>query len=156
MNISIKAKSSRGDASYTVDFMTKDGVLSVFCDCPAGEWGKFCKHKWQLLNGDESMLTSIDQSSQLKIVHTLAIEKGIHDLYKDVDALEKHKKILAKEQKKEKDSMKKALSKKHTLTEEQFFDLNASLSAIDTKMAYTGYLITKEKEVVEKKLKSGF
>ena len=156
VNISIKAKSSSGDSFYTVEFITKDDILSVFCDCPAGEWGKFCKHKWQLLNGDETMLASTDQRSQLISINKLAIEKGINDLYKDIEVFEKQKKTLTKEQKKEKDSVKKTLSKKNMLTEEQFFEANASLYELDKKMAYTSYLLAKEKEVVEKKLKSGF
>jgi peptidoglycan hydrolase CwlO-like protein len=102
------------------------------------------------------MLASTDQRSQLISINKLAIEKGINTLYKEIETLEKQKKTLTKEQKKAKDSVKKTLSKRNTLTEGQFFEANASLYELDKKMAYTSYLIAKEKEVVEKKLKSGF
>lgn len=156
MFISIKALSSRGDSFYTVDFFLKHDALSVLCDCPAGEWGKFCKHKWQLLNGDESMLAEPAQSDKLAEVHKLALERGLNDLYQETERLEKKKKVLAREQKKEKDAVKKALSKKVILNQDQFSEANRALHEKDMEVGFVSYLIAKEKEVLEQKLKNGF
>lgn len=156
MNISIKAKSSSGDSFYTVDFFVKEDVLSVLCDCPAGEWGKFCKHKWQLLNGDQDMLADPEQAEKLLPITKLAAEKGVGNLYKDVEDLEAQKKALTKDQKKAKNALKKTLSKKATLDEVEFAAANEPVSEIDLRIAYISYLMAKEKEIVENKLKNGF
>jgi len=156
MNISIKAKSSSGDGFYTVDFFVKEDVLSVLCDCPAGEWGKFCKHKWQLLNGDQDMLADPEQAEKLLPITELATKKGVEGLYKDVEDLEAQKKALTKDQKKAKNALKKVLSKKVTLEEAEFAAANEPAAEIDLKIAYISYLLVKEKEIVEGKLKNGF
>lgn len=156
MNISIKAKSSSGDSYYTVDFFIKDEVLSVLCDCPAGDWGKFCKHKWQLLNGDETMIFDPEQSAQLASVTKIAVAKGIKDLYEKFEKQEADLKIKIKAQKKEKSSLKKRLAKKDLLTEDQFQQENEVAYELDRDVAYISYLVAKEKEMVEKKLKTGF
>jgi tetrahydromethanopterin S-methyltransferase subunit G len=130
--------------------------LSVHCECPAGECGKLCKHKWQLLNGDEKMLFDLSQLTDLKTINSIAIERGLGDLYKEVESLEKLKKSLAKDQKKEKDSVNKSLSNRNLLNEVKFIEANSKLHEIDKKISFTNYLISKQKDVVEKKLKNGF
>ena len=49
--ISIKVVSSSGD-TYDVLFKFSDDKFSVLCHCPAGIYGKLCKHKTGLLDGD--------------------------------------------------------------------------------------------------------
>ena len=49
-------KSSDGETTYVVQFILDAEKLSVFCTCSAGEFGKICKHKLALLNGDRSLL----------------------------------------------------------------------------------------------------
>ena len=132
MNITLKAKSSNG-SFYNVDFQQVAEGLSVHCECPAGEWGKFCKHKWQLLNGDEKMLFYSNQLNDLKAINSLAIGRGLNSLYKEIESLEKLKKSLTKDQKKEKESVKKSLSNRKLLTEEKFIEANAKLHEIDKK-----------------------
>lgn len=156
MKITLEAKSSSGDYSYNVGFWQKNGLLSVWCDCPAGEWGKFCKHKWQLLNGNEKMLADASQADELNIIKELAIERGIDKLYKKVDDLENQKKELAKIQKKEKDRLKKVFSKKVVLSELEFMEERDTFFHTEKSLAYITYLISKEKEIVEKNLKEGF
>ncbi len=155
MNILLKANSSSG-SFYNVEFREVEEGLSIHCDCPAGEWGKFCKHKWQLLNGDESMLFDSSQLDQLAAIHKIALERGLKQFYKNMEELETLKKSLTKEQKAEKNSVKKSLSNRKLLTEEQFIEANAKLNDLDTKVSFTSYLISKEKEVLENKLKNGF
>jgi uncharacterized Zn finger protein len=70
MKISIKAKSSSGDP-YTVDFLIEKNKLSVFCDCQAGKFGQLCKHKTELIAGDQSRLFDESEVSKLKELETL-------------------------------------------------------------------------------------
>ncbi len=155
MNVLLKANSSSG-SFYNVEFREAEEGLSIHCDCPAGEWGKFCKHKWQLLNGDENMLFDSSQLNQLAAIHKIALERGLSAFYKKIEELEMLKKSLAKEQKQEKNSVKKSLSNRKLLTEEKFIEANAKLNQLDHKVSFTSYLISKEKEVLENKLKNGF
>lgn len=54
--------SSDGVRSYLAGFMVEEGVLNVFCGCPAGELGKWCKHKMALMSGDAKMLGDLDSA----------------------------------------------------------------------------------------------
>jgi uncharacterized Zn finger protein len=56
MEIIILANSSSRDEPYTVAISFTETGLSIFCNCPAGEWGKYCKHKMAVLLGDEKIL----------------------------------------------------------------------------------------------------
>ena len=58
-------KSSSGKETYKVDFIDEDGRLKVKCDCPAGRFGKFCKHKLSLLQGYADMLYNETQEEEL-------------------------------------------------------------------------------------------
>lgn len=54
MKKEFEIKSSDGVKSYVVEFVIEAGKLYVYCGCPAGEFGKWCKHKMQLMTGDMS------------------------------------------------------------------------------------------------------
>lgn len=57
INISFLIKSSSNpEISYKVVFNNKDGLINIKCDCPAGELTKLCKHKLNLIRGDDSAL----------------------------------------------------------------------------------------------------
>lgn len=62
MRYDLLVKSSDGETTYVVQFIIEAEKLSIFCACPAGEFGKICKHKLALLNGDRTMLV-VDGSS---------------------------------------------------------------------------------------------
>ena len=51
--ISLPAKSSSGESHYTVQFIVENGSMKVKCNCQAGKYGRFCKHKFGLLKGNE-------------------------------------------------------------------------------------------------------
>ena len=61
----IYAKSSEGDKRYSVDFIFEDNRMAVKCDCPAGRFGKFCKHKFAFLKGNDSWLADEEQYDAL-------------------------------------------------------------------------------------------
>ena len=54
MKKEFEIKSSDGVTSYVVEFILEAGMLHVYCGCPAGVFGKWCKHKMQLMTGDIS------------------------------------------------------------------------------------------------------
>lgn len=68
MKLTIQAKSS-GQEPYNVEFLVEEDRLSVYCNCQAGNFGKLCKHKTELLAGDASRLfdeTEVSKLEQLK------------------------------------------------------------------------------------------
>lgn len=46
--------SSDGVTTYVVEFSLESSKLHVYCSCPAGALGKWCKHKMRLISGDVS------------------------------------------------------------------------------------------------------
>lgn len=66
MQHDLLVNSSDGETTYVVQFIFEAKKLSVFCTCSAGEFGKICKHKLALLNGDRSLL--VDDSDALGFV----------------------------------------------------------------------------------------
>jgi uncharacterized Zn finger protein len=157
MKVSLKAISSSGDSEYLVDFIVDDnGKLSVFCDCPAGEWGRFCKHKWRLLHGDESMLADPAQINDLKKVAGIAQGRNASGLYDDINELELEIKGLSKLLKKEKSLRDNRLSSKNIVSLDEFSEASARLFSIEQQIDYCKYLVSKNKQLIEIKLKEGF
>lgn len=50
MRIDIEVPSSSSDATYVVSVGQDDQGIFVSCSCPAGVFGKLCKHKLEVLN----------------------------------------------------------------------------------------------------------
>lgn len=50
INIDIEIPSSSSDATYCVSVTQDDNGVLVSCTCPAGVFGKLCKHKLEVLN----------------------------------------------------------------------------------------------------------
>lgn len=95
------AKSSSRDDPYTVTFSKSDsGTLSVWCDCPAGIYGKLCKHKLLLSSNDASMLYDDYQVAELKKAHQWVNDAGLIDIINEASSIEKEiedtKKLLKK------------------------------------------------------------
>lgn len=65
MEKTVLVKSS-GDDPYAVSVLLKETDLSIFCDCPAGEWGKYCKHKMAIVLGDEEFLYDDEQTANFE------------------------------------------------------------------------------------------
>ncbi|MCX5869704.1 MAG: hypothetical protein NTY00_03500 [Deltaproteobacteria bacterium] len=61
METTILAKSSSRDEPYAVAISLTETGLSFFCNCPAGEWGKYCKHKMAIVLGDAKILYNDEQ-----------------------------------------------------------------------------------------------
>jgi hypothetical protein len=66
METTIFAKSSsQPDSPYSVHFIINDATLSIHCSCPAGIYGKLCKHKTSFIKGDLNMLHDPSQQDLL-------------------------------------------------------------------------------------------
>lgn len=63
MEKTVLVKSSSRDDPYAVSVLLKETDLSIFCDCPAGEWGKYCKHKMAIVLRDEKVLYDDEQTA---------------------------------------------------------------------------------------------
>jgi hypothetical protein len=71
----LRANSSSGDP-YDVHFDFSDNQLTVFCNCQAGIFGKICKHKTGLLDGNLSILfNKADQEKLLQIIELVKKSK---------------------------------------------------------------------------------
>ena len=84
--IILKAKSSSG-GTYDVIFQNKGGLLVVFCSCKAGIYGNICKHKTQLLNGDESMLYNRNDVTALREIIEWIGKSSYKELLEEYDIL---------------------------------------------------------------------
>ncbi len=73
--IILRANSSSGDP-YNVHFDFSDNKLTVFCNCQAGTYGKLCKHKTGLLDGNLSIIfNKADQEKLLQIIELVKKSK---------------------------------------------------------------------------------
>ncbi|WP_417607082.1 SWIM zinc finger family protein [Primorskyibacter flagellatus] len=58
MNFVVRSKSSGNEYNVQV-YSTDDGPV-ITCDCPAGENGQYCKHRFALISGDEREVVEAD------------------------------------------------------------------------------------------------
>lgn len=91
----------QGSASepYTVVFMKhSDNNLSAFCTCPAGENGQYCKHRFNILDGQTKGIIS-NNLDDVKIIQSWLpgsdIEEALIKMRELEVELEKVKKALS-------------------------------------------------------------
>ena len=102
MEVEVPVKSSSNpDESYVVTFSLEGGKLSVFCTCPAGGWGKLCKHKTGLIENNEALVAGDEGIPALAKAHELIAKTSLLDVYQDFKerrkAIEAQQKKLKKE-----------------------------------------------------------
>lgn len=51
--------SSDGVTLYPVSYSVEEGVLKIYCGCPAGLLGKWCKHKANLITQEDSKFINV-------------------------------------------------------------------------------------------------
>ena len=156
MEIELKAKSSSLGFSYNVVFRLIDGKLSAFCNCQAGENGQNCKHKWQLLHGDESMLLDLSQKDQLKQIAEIAKGKNIDSLNDRIESLKNESKKFEKAQKKANAVLREKTARRMALKFEEYEELCADLDTCNHAVDYQKYLIKGEKKIIDKMIREGF
>ena len=103
MKITIQAKSS-SSTPYTVHFLVEEGKFSAHCNCQAGIFGKLCKHKTELIAGDQSRL--FDESEIPKLKELESIISKAPDIGTIAREIAESEKIIRREQAKMKKSKK--------------------------------------------------
>ena len=104
--MTIRAKSSRSEP-YDVDFLFENGRLSVYCNCKAGIFGRLCKHKTELIVGDESRLFNI--SDKDKMTQLRSIISRVPEVHSLAGSIAHSEKLIRREQTKIK-TLKKQFS----------------------------------------------
>jgi len=111
--IRIKAKSS-SEEPYDVVVTKHESFFIVSCTCQAGIYGKICKHKTQLLAGDESMLFNPDDLSALTEIRSLIQSSEYNALLKEYETIRKEIEVAKRKEQKFRrrieDAMKKGIS----------------------------------------------
>lgn len=96
---------SKGD-EYEILFEREGNNLDVFCTCPAGDNGLYCKHRFALMEGDVTKLLS-ENEDEVPIIKNLLKGTDVEAAYNEVlkvqaaydeigERLKKAKKTLAK------------------------------------------------------------
>jgi len=104
-------KSSDNLTTYKVDFNFGE-VVQVQCDCPAGIYGKHCKHKMGLLQGDTSLLADPNQSGLLTECLSRLDGSDIFKAIQELNACEHQLSEMKKICEKKKKSLEKILQGK--------------------------------------------
>ncbi len=89
METTILVKSSNRDKPYAVAVSSTEYGLSIFCDCPAGEWGKYCKHKMAVVLADRRILYDDNQIDNFNKVVELIAKSSYPDLVEELRDAEK-------------------------------------------------------------------
>lgn len=115
MEILIRAKSrSNPDEPYEVRFSFDEDSATVFCDCPAGEWSKLCKHKVELVKGNAKMLHDESDAKVLAEIQSRLVETSVLDYVMEYEKkkkdIEKRQAMLKKELANERGKLERLLS----------------------------------------------
>lgn len=90
MEITLLAKSSsHPDEPYKVVFRYEEGLLRILCNCPAGQFGQFCKHKVSLALKDPKMLFDQKQKDQLDRAYEWVKASSLTDLFDEIRRIER-------------------------------------------------------------------
>ncbi len=87
MEIEILVKSSSQSEPRSVQVIKDDSGLSFFCDCPAGERGRICKHKKSVASADDHMLYDEEQRENFEKVVDWLSQSGYPELMNELKAV---------------------------------------------------------------------
>ena len=97
----ILVKSSSKPDPYGVEIAVEESRVSLFCDCPAGVLGKYCKHKEAIALGDKKILFDEAQLQNYELAAQAIASSGIPDLFVELrdaelaaEKAKKHAKFL--------------------------------------------------------------
>lgn len=86
----ILVSSSSGEYSYHVNVSsTVEQGITIMCDCAAGEWGKYCKHKMGVVLGDATILFNDEQIDSFKEISNWIASSNYPNLFSEIPVLEK-------------------------------------------------------------------
>lgn len=79
--IRLVARSSKDERTfYNIDFVFSGNRMAIRCSCPAGRFGKFCKHKTEFLQGKDFHLAHEEDAENLAYVASWAQKSDYLDL----------------------------------------------------------------------------
>lgn len=84
---------------YEIELDERDGRLVVTCSCPAGRYGKLCRHKRMLLAGDLCALSDGDSAATIKTMLEHADRTTLHVLVGQLSDAESRITAATKEKK---------------------------------------------------------
>lgn len=109
--ISLSAISSSRDDPYLVTFTKHDdGLLTIWCTCPAGQRGQLCKHKSAFALCDTSMLYDSSQTEDLERAIGWIQASDYPELLRELQEIEDKKVSTEKRLKAIKDKIAKCMS----------------------------------------------
>jgi len=100
----IKVISSSGEP-YDVHFEFSDNKFKVHCNCPAGIYGKLCKHKTGLLDGDSSLLFNKNDYEILEQIYEVVKKSKFTEIITSYNILKKEIEVAQKKEKKLKEQI---------------------------------------------------
>ena len=90
MERTILVKSSSREEPYSVEVSsTVENGLTIMCDCAAGEWGKYCKHKMGVVLGDATILFDDEQIDSFKEISNWIDSSSYPNLFSEIRVVEK-------------------------------------------------------------------
>lgn len=106
--VNIKVISSSGEP-YDVHFEFFENKFKVHCNCPAGIFGKICKHKTGLLEGDASLLFNKIDKEMLEQIYNTVKKSKYTELLASYNTSCKEIEIARKKEKKQKEQIEQLL-----------------------------------------------
>jgi hypothetical protein len=106
----VKSSSMTG-FGYEVVFKINNGIITIRCNCRAGELTKLCKHKLALIRGDYSVLMDSNDDNDVIKVKDLIKNSAFSNLIIQHDLAEKALVEKQKELKKIKDRLEVTMRK---------------------------------------------
>ena len=104
----IKAISSSGEP-YDVYFEFSENKFKVHCNCPAGIYGKLCKHKIGLLDGDSSLLFNKTDYEVLEQIHEVVKKSKYIEIISSYNSIKREIEVAQKKEKKLKEQIEQSL-----------------------------------------------
>jgi len=104
----IRAISSSGEP-YNVKFIFNNNKLTVSCDCPAGIYGKLCKHKIGLLANDISLLFDKSDQESLQKISNIVKNSNYEKMMSEYNITKREIEMAQKKEKKIKEQLEQAL-----------------------------------------------
>ena len=106
--ITFKVTSSSGEP-YNIQFKFSDSQFTVVCNCQAGIFGKLCKHKIGLLDGDPLLLFDKTDQETLELVHDFVKKSRYREIISSYNILKKETEEAQKKEKRLKEQIEHAL-----------------------------------------------
>jgi len=110
MEILVLIKSSSQPEPYGVTVSVESDALAIRCTCPAGEWGKYCKHKVAVVLGDTTTLYGDDQLGCFEEARKWVVASSLPTLFAEISDAEKKAAAATALAKKTKEKVARAMN----------------------------------------------